>query len=266
MGLPEADQLAILDGRLMRAAEALIPVTDDGLLRGDGVFEVLRVYEGRPFALGDHLERLERSAHNLRLPLPVQATTLGEEAVQLLAASPGFDGGLRIVLTRGGHRILLTELLPPIPETASVTYVTYAPTRILDGVKSLSYAANMLAGRLARERGYDEALLVTPHGRILEAPTASLFYVDSDDRLCTPPLDDHILASITRRAVIDLTGAVERPVTSDELPRVREAFLASTTREVQGVSRIEDAVLDAPGARTREAAGLLREHIESLLG
>ena len=80
--------------------------------------------------------------------------------------------------------------------------ITYSPTRILDGIKSLSYAANMLASRLAREQGFDEALLVTPHGRVLEAPTSSIFWVQDGDVL-TPPLDDHILASITRAAVIE---------------------------------------------------------------
>ena len=124
----------------------------------------------------------------------------------------------------------------------------------------------MLAGRLARERGFDEALLVTPHGRVLEAPTASLFYVADDGVLCTPPLDDHILASITRGAVLELTGAQERPVARDELLGCEEAFLASTTREVQPVAAIEDRELRAPGERTRAAAAALREHIEAELG
>ena len=116
--------------------------------------------------------------------------------------------------------------------------ITYSPTRILDGVKSLSYAANMLAGRLAREQGYDEALLVTPHGRVLEAPTSSVFYV-RDGRLLTPPLDEHILASITRALVIEVTGAQEQPCTLEELYDADEVFLASTVREVQtgGVDR-----------------------------
>ena len=87
--------------------------------------------------------------------------------------------------------------------------VTYAPTRILDGVKSLSYASNMLAGRLAREQGFDDALLVTPHGRVLEAPTSSIFWVQGEEIL-TPPLDDHILASITRALVLQAAGALER--------------------------------------------------------
>ena len=87
------------------------------------------------------------------------------------------------MLTRGGRRLLLTE---PLPATAAsdvrLGIVTYAPTRVLDGVKSLSYAANMLCTRLAQERGFDEALLVTPHGRVLEAPTSSLFWVDARRR------------------------------------------------------------------------------------
>ncbi|MEA2474488.1 MAG: branched-chain amino acid aminotransferase, partial [Thermoleophilaceae bacterium] len=155
---------------------------------------------------------------------------------------------------------------PEAPEHARLGFVTFAPTRLLDGIKSLSYAANMLAGRMARERGFDEALLVTPHGRVLEAPTASLFYVAGDGELCTPPLEDHILASITRDAVLQLTGAEERAVTRDEVLGCEEAFLASTTREVQPVAQIEDAELAAPGERTRQAAAALREHIAGELG
>ena len=260
-------ELACLDGTVQPAAEARIPATDDGLLRGDGVFEVVRVYDGRPYALDQHLDRLERSAENLRLG-PVPRAEIEADAARLLAerGGPAFDGVLRIVLTRGGRRLLLTEPLPPAPAQARLGFVTFAPTRILDGVKSLSYAANMLAGRLARERGFDEALLVTPHGRVLEAPTASLFYVADDGVLCTPPLDDHILASITRQSVLELTGAEERPVAKDELLGCGEAFLASTTREVQPVAAIEDTVLAAPGERTSAAAEALRAQIEAELG
>src|SRR3954467_8402827 len=194
--------LACLDGAVTPAEEATIPVVDEGFIRGDGVFEVIRVYDGKPYALREHLDRLERSSANLRLGWDVPRAALESEAAQLLEERGGaeFDGALRIVLTRGGRRLLLTEPVAPGPEGgARVCFVTFAPTRILDGVKSLSYASNMLAGRLARERGFHEALLVTPHGRVLEAPTASVFWVNDRGELCTPPLEDHILASITRQ-------------------------------------------------------------------
>src|SRR5437763_12255894 len=137
-----AAELACLDGRVMPAAEAAIAVTDDGLVRGDGVFEVIRVYDGQPFALAEHLDRLERSAANLRLGYDVPRGELEAEIPDLVERTGGraFDGVVRVMLTRGGRRIVLTELLaPPLP-AARVGFVTYAPTRILDGVKSLSYA------------------------------------------------------------------------------------------------------------------------------
>jgi branched-chain amino acid aminotransferase len=258
-------ELACVDGNLMPAHEATIPATDEGLLRGDGVFEVIRVYDGRPFALADHLDRIERSAANLRLD-DVPRRELESEIPELLAerGGGGFDGCLRIVLTRGGHRLLLTEPLPPSPERIRLGVVEYAPTRVLDGIKSLSYGGNMLCGRLARERGFDEALLVTPHGRVLEAPTSSLFWVDAGGAIFTPPLSEHILASITRDRVMKVADVEEQPCTMEDLRAANEAFLASTTREAQSIAAIED--LELPdGERTREVAAALRQRIEEEL-
>jgi branched-chain amino acid aminotransferase len=143
--------------------------------------------------------------------------------------------------------------------------VTFAPSRILDGLKTLSYAGNMLAGRLAREQGYDEGLLVTPHGRVLEGPTWTLFYAVGG-RLRTPPLEDRILHSITRRYVLEATGAVERVTTLDDLRAADEAFIASTVREVLPIGRIDDRELPpAPGPVTAAAARALRERVEEAL-
>ena len=254
--------LASLDGTVCDAADARIPVTDEGLLRGDGVFEVIRLYDGRPFALDEHLERMAGSAQRLRLDVDVEQVRADIRAL-LEAAQPG-DAHLRALVTRGGRRIVLLEPHPEPPPSISLGIVEFAPVRVLDGIKSLSYGANMLATRLAKERGFDEALLVTPHGRVLESPTSSLFYV-LDGVLCTPPLDDHILDSITRRHLMEVTDARERITARDDVSRMTEAFIASTTREVQAVHAIEDHELERGGPITREAAARLSERIAELI-
>lgn len=258
-----ADQLAVLDGVVMDVARAQISVTDEGLLRGDGVFEVVRLYAGRPFGLDEHLARMADSAGSIRLPFDADAVR--DDAERLLDAHGGADGMLRLVVTRGGRRIGILEPLPAFPPTIAVQTITYSPTRVLDGVKSLSYGANMLASRLAREQGADEALLVSPHGRVLEGPTTSFFYV-LGGALHTPPLSDRILDSITRRALLRVTDASERITTRDDLAEVTEAFLASSLREVQPVRSIDGAALaQAPGPVAAAAAAAVREHIDAAL-
>ncbi|MGZ4275864.1 MAG: aminotransferase class IV [Solirubrobacteraceae bacterium] len=256
--------LAMLDGRTMAVDEARIPATDEGFLRGDGVFEVVRIYAGRPLALAEHVERMAGSARNLRLPFDAEAVRADAEAL-LADAQPG-DCALRLVVTRGGHRLGILEALKELPDTITVATVEYAPTRILDGIKSLSYGANMLATRLAKEQGAGEALLVTPHGRVLEAPTCSFFYSFDGETLCTPPLSEHILDSITRRMILATSPIVEQTLTRDDLARVTEAFLASTLREVHPIAAIDGAELPTPGPLSAAAAERIRVYIESRVG
>jgi branched-chain amino acid aminotransferase len=261
--VPVVDGLAILDGTVMPASEARLPVTDDGLLRGDGVFEVIRNYAGRPFALDEHLERMAGSAANLRLEL--SPPDVAADLAALLEEAGAVDAAVRVLVTRGGHRLALLEALADLPPTLALATVTYAPPRVMDGIKSLSYAANMLTRRLAIERGADDALLVTPHGRVLEGPTTSFFYV-LDGALHTPPLDDHILDSITRRHVLAASDATERITTMDDLPRLEEAFMASTLREVHPVHAIDGRPLPAaPGPVASRVAAEVRGRIEAAL-
>lgn len=254
---------ASVDGVIGRAEEARIPVTDEGLTRGDGAFEVIRLYGGRPFALAEHLARLERTCAGLRLDC--DSERLRAEIEALLEAAGPLEALLRVVLTRGGRRILVVEPLPHRLTVARVATVTYAPSRVLDGLKTISYAANMLAGRIARERGFDEALLVTPHGRVLEGPTWTFFWVARGE-LLTPPLDDHILASITRAVVLEECGGREAACTLEDVAAADEAFIASSVREVMPIAAVDEIALPAaPGPVTRSAAERLRRRIARAL-
>jgi branched-chain amino acid aminotransferase len=187
-----------------------------------------------------------------------------QDVRRLLAGAEPDDGLLRVLVTRGGHRVALIEPLPALPDSISLGRVAYNPTLVLDGIKSLSYAGNMLAGRLARERGFDEALLVTPDDHVLECPTASFFWA-RDGHLLTPPLEDHVLESITRRLILAVSGAREQPTSLAELAGAEEAFIASSVREVLPVHRIEEHELTAPGPLTQSTAQAVRSEIEAAL-
>src|SRR5215216_3267098 len=248
-------ELTSVDGQITGTAEARIAAADDGLLRGDGVFEVIRLYAGRPYALGEHLDRMERSAAAIELPLDRGA--FEAEIDSLLAEFGEHEGQLRLVATRGGRRLAFTENLPPYADKESITLasVTYSPSVILNGVKSLSYAANMEASRIAAGRGADEAVLVRPDGVVLEAPTSTIFWVSVEGHLRTPSLDVGILASITRDRLVHELEVEEGSYPLDELLAAKEAFLASTVREVQAISAVDETKLEeCPGRRTREAA------------
>lgn len=248
-----APELASVDGRITETPEAVIPAADDGLLRGDGVFEVIRLYDGRAFALEEHLDRLERSA--AAIELPIDRPAFEDEISSLLAEFGQHEAQLRLLATRGGRRLAFTENLPPYADRESITVatVTYTPSEILNGVKSLSYAANMQATRLAMARGADEAVLVRPDGTVLEAPTSTLFWV-SEGRLRTPSLDVGILASITRHRLVRELDVEEGSFPLDDLLGASEAFLGSTVREVQAVSAVDETELpECPGTRTQAA-------------
>jgi branched-chain amino acid aminotransferase len=246
------EELASVDGRITPTAQATIGLKDDGLYRGDGAFEVIRLYGGKPFALREHLDRLERSGNAIELTFDRLA--LEAEIDALLAEAGAIDGQLRLLVTRGGRRIAATEPIPDHAETLSLVTVTYCPTVILNGVKSLSYAANMQATRVAKGQGADEAVLVRPDGTVLEPPTSSIFWVSPEGELRTPTLADGVLESITRDRMIKALHVETGSWPVDDLHAASEAFLASTTREIQAVSSVDGRVFPAaPGPRTREA-------------
>jgi branched-chain amino acid aminotransferase len=249
---PGFEELASVDGNITPTAEATVGLKDDGLYRGDGAFEVIRLYGGKPFALTDHLDRLERSGAAIQLEFDRGA--LEGEIVALLERAGSVEGQMRLIVTRGGHRIAATEPIPDHPETLRLATVTYCPTVILNGVKSLSYAANMQATRIAKGQGADEAVLIRPEGTVLEPPTSAIFWVSSGGQLRTPALDDGVLESITRDRMIKALEVEEGTWHVDDLRGAQEAFLASTTREIQAVSAVDGSAFSAaPGPRTRQA-------------
>lgn len=251
-------ELASVDGKISPTAEATIGLKDDGLYRGDGAFEVIRLYEGKPFALVDHLDRLQRSAAAIEMEFDRGA--LETEIEALLGEAGAVEGQLRLIVTRGGRRIAATEPIPPHPKTVNLVTVTYCPSVILNGVKSLSYAANMQATRIAKAQGADEAVLIRPDGTVLEPPTSSIFWVSPEGELRTPALSDGVLESITRDRMVKALDVREGSWHADELRGATEAFLASTTREIQAVASVDGTVFSAaPGPRTREAQDAFAE-------
>lgn len=256
--------LCSVDGDVMPAGDATISIMDEGLIRGDGAFEMLKLYDNRPFALGDHLDRLDRSAEGIFLDWDRAA--FEHEIAELLDANHQRDGELRLILTRGGRRIAIVEPPHAFEHGLALSTVEYQPTIVLTGLKTLSYEANMTASRIARRDGADEALLVGPDGTVMEAPTSTIFWVDGDGMLHTPELGAGILASITRARIMQVAPVQESgDYKLGDVFEASEVFLASSLREVQGVASLDDLTYACPGPVTQRVAGLLAERIEAEL-
>jgi branched-chain amino acid aminotransferase len=265
MNAPDRTKLLCsLDGAVMPVGDASVSITDDGLIRGDGAFEMLKLYDGKPFALPDHLDRLERTTEGIFLEW--DRLVFEAEIAALLEANRERDAELRLVLTRGGRRLAIIEPPHEFAHGLSLSTVGYQPTIVLTGLKTLSYAANMTATRIAKHDGADEALLVGPDGTVMEAPTSTIFWVDGEGNLQTPRLEAGILASITRDRIMRVA-----PVEESAHYEVRdvldasEVFLASSLREVQGVASLDGLTYACPGPVTERVAGLLSERIQAEL-
>jgi 4-amino-4-deoxychorismate lyase len=260
---------------------ALDPL-DLALVRGDAVFEALRVYAGRPFRLDAHLDRLARSAEAIDLPLPGDLEDLATRAV---AAAGGGDAVLRLICTRGREGsgeggpaafAICTDIPGSLEEerrrglrlvlltTATDPLVRAASPWLLPGVKTISYAVNMAAQRAARARGADDAVLVGLGGELLEAPTANLWW-RTGHTLHTPSLDLGVLAGITRTVLRELAPGLglkvlEGVFTAEDLAAADEAFLSSSTREIMPVVEVDGApVADArPGPAAADLQSALR--------
>jgi branched-chain amino acid aminotransferase len=237
-----------LDGQLVDQGAARVSAFDHGLLLGDGVFETLRVYAAGPFALDEHLARLRASADVMRIPVPAG---LGAAVHDVLGANEIINARVRITLTSGagpaglargtGAPTALVVALPLTPWSPSSTAIVSRFRRDehspLAGAKTTSLAQGVVALAEARDAGADEALLLNIAGNLCEATTANVFLVH-DGVAATPPLDAGCLAGITRAHVLEL-GAEERTISPADLQQADEAFLTSSTREVQPLVMID---------------------------
>jgi branched-chain amino acid aminotransferase len=261
-----------IDGGLAEPATASVAWSDHGLTVGDGAFETIELWEGRPFALTRHLDRLRRSCELLRFAAPPDEEL--RRAIDAVAAGWGAEPGrLRITVTtgagpmgsdRGGAPptviVSATALTIQVEPTAVVTVpFTRNEHGALAGVKSTSYAENVVALQVARERGCSEAIFANTSGHLCEG-TGSNVFVGIDGELVTPPLSSGCLAGVTRalllRALADAgTPAAEADVAIEDWPEVDEAFLVSTTRHVQPISHVDGAALGrGRGPLTERAA------------
>ncbi|HET6562808.1 MAG TPA: aminodeoxychorismate lyase [Marmoricola sp.] len=243
-----------------------IRVADHGFTVGDGVFEAAKVVDGRPFALSRHLRRLAASARGMGLPEPDEAEVRRGVAA-VLEAEPLERGRLRITYTGGAAPMgsgrgdepptLVVVAGPLVPAQESVAVVTVPWPRnergALAGVKSTSYAENVVALAHATARGAGEALFANTAGNLCEGTGSNVFYV-VDGELRTPTLASGCLAGVTRGLLVEWCDVREVDDTVEVLRTADEVFLASTTRDVQPVHRCDDRELGEPGPVTRAAA------------
>lgn len=268
-----------VNGELLTDPDApAVAARDHGVTVGDGVFEVVKVVDGRVFALEPHLERMTRSAGGLGLPDPdLDAVRRGIAAV--LDGEPLTLGRVRITWTGGlsplgsdrgdgpPSLVVVGAPMDPWPDTTAVATVPWPRNErgALAGLKTTSYGENVRALALAHAHGASEAVFGNLQGHLCEGTGTNVFYV-VDGELRTPSLASGCLAGITRKLVLDWYGATEVDEPMEVLTeRASEAFLASTTRDVQAIHRWDEHELGAPGPVTTEVRKVWQERESELL-
>ncbi|MET9556011.1 aminodeoxychorismate lyase [Streptomyces sp. NPDC006645] len=261
-----------VNGGLRAADAARVSVLDHGLTVGDGIFETVKSVRGRTFALTRHLDRLTRSARGLGLPDP-DHDEVRAACAAVLDANPVDMGRLRITYTgglsplgsdRGDAGPTLVVAVGEThrrPDTTAVITVPWVRNErgALAGLKTTSYAENVVALARAREQDASEALFANTVGDLCEGTGSNVFVV-LDGQLHTPPVSSGCLAGITRALTVDWTGAQETRLPFDVLDRADEIFLTSSLRDVQAVHRVDGRTLPgAPGPVTAKAMRVFDE-------
>ena len=281
--------LVLIDGRPVAPEAAKVSVFDRGFLYGDSVFETLRTYRGRPFALEAHLLRLASSAARVFIELPIGLEQLGREIASAVVGAGNAESYVRVSVTRGVGEslgldpglarhplrvVIVTPLKSPPAELYrdGVAAITHRGARATDGnsaagAKIGNYLPAVLASRALSAAGAAEALLVDSRGAVVEGATSNVFAVLRDGTLVTPPDSDGILLGITRETVLSVAAqlGITIRVASlpfDELLGAAEVFISSSIRELLPVVRVDDATIGdgRPGPITLQLLARFREH------
>jgi branched-chain amino acid aminotransferase len=261
-------------GALVPDTEALISVFDHGFTVGDGVFETIRLTEEGPFALTRHLRRLTQSCAVLGLPQIADDSLrpILWEVWQANRAVVGSAGRMRVTVSAGHGPLgsnrtgthptvaVAVAATKPWPPTSSTVVVPWPRNErgALTGVKSTSYAENVLALQYAQDHGADEGIFGNTQGDLCEGTGSNVFIVNDGD-VITPPLSSGCLAGVTRSLVLEWFGVREANVTLEELSGAEEVFLTSSTRGIQPVGRLNDRTWSEVGAVARELAQRFKE-------
>lgn len=257
-----------LNGSLVERTSASVPIDDHGLVVGDGAFETIKTVRGAPLAITRHLRRLERSCGALAIDMPDAEVLVGavHECLEAFRAeSPDAEARIRVTVTGGsgplgsgapsGPATVIVATTPLAPKAAP-TAVTVPWTRnergALTGLKTTSYAENVRALRAAHDAGASEALFPNTVGQLCEGTGTNVFVVVDGEAL-TPPLSSGCLAGVTRELVLEIATVREADLPIDVLEHADEVFLTSSTRDVQGLTRIDDRSLEV-GPVTRSIA------------
>ena len=270
-----------VDGSLVKESEGVIPVLDHGVVAGDGVFEALAVYDGTPFAVRRHLERLARSVSGMRMTTAPDLGVVEAAIHDVVKANQIGFGKVRVTYTAGDgplgsdrlpsrpRLVVAAAPLAPIAPTAKVAVSLWPRNErgILAGVKTTSYAENVVGLNWAIAQGADEIIFPNTKGELCEGSGSNIFVV-VDGELITPTLASGCLAGVTRDLIVEHLGGVERDLPVDVLKSglVKEAFLSSSLREAQAITFVDDfALTAAPGPVSLEISRRFRELIKDNL-
>jgi D-alanine transaminase len=261
-----------LNGDVMPMSQATIGVEDRGFQFADGVYEVVRIYNGRHFTLAEHMQRLARSADGIRMTLPMPIEQIAREVERFVPRTGLRDGTIYLQATRGvaprnhvfpknpGSTLLFYSkpLAPPSQpgQGDGLKLLTVADERWKRcWVKTIGLIGHILAKNEAVDRGYDEAAFVDD-GLVSECSTSNLFIV-AGGKLITHPVGARVLPGITRLVVLDCAQEMgipidERPLRESEVVQADELFITSTTKEVAWVARWNDQTIGSgrPGPLT----------------